>query len=262
MTDPHLRKGSRRREPSRDHATDPLRRPLPREFYQTSLLDAARSLLGQHLVREVDGELRAGRIVEVEAYGGTIDPTAHSFAGPTERSSSMFLECGHAYVYRSYGVHWCLNVVAGEREQATAILLRALRPVRGEESMRRARERPRGPRLADEQLGQGPGNLARALAVDRSLDGHDLVRGEALWIAAGPVPKSVRWSERIGLGDHASAVWSWRAFLSDEPSVSRKPQNRRSRAEPWPSFAEARDLGLRHRSAEHRATRLQSRRST
>ncbi|HWH05088.1 MAG TPA: DNA-3-methyladenine glycosylase, partial [Gaiellaceae bacterium] len=116
--------------------------PLRREFFARSVHEVASDLLGVTLL--VDGV--GGPIVEVEAYGGGDDPAAHGYRGRTERNASMFGPPGHAYVYRSYGLHWCLNFVCEEEGSASAVLLRALEPREGLEAMRARRA------VADDRL--------------------------------------------------------------------------------------------------------------
>jgi len=133
-------------------------------FFDRSVHEVAPDLIGVTLL--VDGV--GGTIVEVEAYGAT-DPAAHGYRGRTPRNASMFGPPGHAYVYRSYGIHWCLNVVCEEEGSAAAVLIRALEPACGIEEMRERRGLVE-PRL----LCSGPGRLCQALAVTREHDGLSL----------------------------------------------------------------------------------------
>jgi DNA-3-methyladenine glycosylase len=141
-------------------------RRLPRRFYDRDPLEVAPDLLNK--VVEVDG--RALRIVEVEAYRGTEDPASHAFRGPTPRTMPMFGPPGHLYVYFSYGMHWCANVVTDPEGTAGAVLLRAGEPIRGIAEMRS--DRPAARRDID--LANGPAKLCRALAIDGADDGSDL----------------------------------------------------------------------------------------
>lgn len=139
----------------------------------------ARALLGQRLVRRIGGVRLAGTIVEVEAYLGAEDRAAHTWGGRrTARNESMYLPGGHAYVYFTYGMHHCLNVVCGRRDEGVAVLVRALAPTEGLEAM--FRRRPRARRETD--LCSGPGKLTQALAIDRRLDGLDLRRDPRLGV--------------------------------------------------------------------------------
>jgi DNA-3-methyladenine glycosylase len=139
---------------------------LPREFFSRSVHDVAPELIGATLL--VDGV--GGRIVEVEAYDA-VDPAAHGFRGQTPRNAAMFGPPGHAYVYRSYGIHWCLNFVCEEEGSAAAVLVRALEPTHGLDVMRERRGLD-DPRL----LCAGPGRLCQALGVTREHDGLPLDR--------------------------------------------------------------------------------------
>ncbi len=152
---------------------------LPRSFYQRDAVTVARALLGQRLVRLLDGQRLAGLIVETEAYLGVEDAAAHTVGGRrTARNESMWGDGGHAYVYFTYGMHHCINAVAGTAGQPVAVLIRALEPVEGLEIMWQRRPKARH----DRQLCAGPGRLTAALGIERELDGADLVRGEQLFI--------------------------------------------------------------------------------
>jgi DNA-3-methyladenine glycosylase len=183
----------------------------------------ARRLLGQRLVRVVDGRRLAGRIVEVEAYLGPRDRAAHTFGGRrTARNASMWLGGGFAYVYFTYGMHYCLNVVCGSADSGTAVLLRALEPTEGLEAMRA--RRPAARRATD--LCSGPARLTQALGIDRALDGADLLRGDALWIE--PATRRALPAERIAaaprIGVGYAGDWARRPlrfFVRGDPNVSR-----------------------------------------
>ncbi len=151
---------------------------LSRRFYQRDPVTLARALLGRTLVRHFQGRRLAGRIVETEAYLGIPDKAAHTRGGRrTDRNASMWGPAGCAYVYFTYGMHHCLNVVADCAEVPTAVLIRALEPVEGLAVMQAHRQRRR-----DVDLCSGPAKLTQALAIDRALDGTDLVDGDALWV--------------------------------------------------------------------------------
>ena len=143
---------------------------LPRSFYDRDTIDVARDLLGKVLVH---GPC-AGIITEVEAYLGEGDLAAHSAAGITERTRVIFGAPGHAYVYLSYGMHDCLNIVAEKEGKAGCVLIRALRPVAGLDIMRARRPAAK----KDNDLTSGPGKLTRALGITRAHYGVDLTRGE------------------------------------------------------------------------------------
>jgi DNA-3-methyladenine glycosylase len=192
------------------------RRRLPRTFYRRDARQVAPELLNKVLVH---GAL-AARIIEVEAYAGTEDPGSHAFRGPTPRNATMFGPPGHLYVYLSYGMHHCANVVCGDEGVATAVLLRAAAPVEGLDEMRTRRVRARNDAR---DLCSGPGKLCQALGLDRRFDGADLVRpGHGLWIAddgVGP-PDAPGTSTRIGLS--AGADLPWRFYVPGEPGLSRR----------------------------------------
>lgn len=194
-------------------------RRLDRSFYDVGALELAPVLLNK-LVVAADG--RAGRIIEVEAYGGRHDPASHAYRGPTARNQTMFGSPGHLYVYFSYGVHWCANVVSGGDAPASgeAVLLRALEPVAGLELMRAARWRNQR-RQVDRDLCRGPGRLAQAMGIDRSCDGTDLVGPDAvMWLADDGMspPPSPRRSPRIGIS--VATDLPWRFAVPDHTGVS------------------------------------------
>ncbi len=151
-----------------------------RQFFLQPTIDVARHLIGATLHRtlpksELDrGGAVAGRIVETEAYLPLIDPACHGYKGPTKRSASIFGRPGHAYVYFIYGMHYCFNVTSEPPGIGGAVLVRALEPIEGLELMRnrRAIDTP------DAMLARGPGNVCRALGIDKSFDGCDLSSGE------------------------------------------------------------------------------------
>jgi DNA-3-methyladenine glycosylase len=196
----------------------------------------AKALLGQVLVRRLDdGTELSGRIVEVEAYLGIPDRAAHTFGGRrTKRNESMWGDGGHAYVYFTYGMHWCLNVVAEREGVPTACLLRALEPIEGIEEMKRRRRRE-----AVIELCSGPAKLTQALAIDRNLDGADLVTSNRLYLVRGRTSAPIVSSPRIGVGYAQEwAAKRLRFFLRENPHVSRqKERGRRPPQETAPSFA-------------------------
>ena len=179
----------------------------------------ARALLGATLrVVAADGTHVGGRIVETEAYLGLEDPACHSFHGRrTPRVASLYLPAGHAYVYRSYGVHWCLNVVTRGEERPEAVLIRAVRPELGLAAMRARR----GEGVADRDLARGPGNLTRAFGIDGAHDGVPLDHGPACIEAADVPAADVAVGTRIGLGPgNPARDRPLRFWLRDEPAVS------------------------------------------
>lgn len=189
----------------------------------TPTTDVARGLLGAVLHRRLDdGTLLSGRIVETEAYLGLEDAACHSFHGRrTPRVAAMYLRAGHAYVYRIYGLHLCLNVVTGDEARPEAVLVRALAPLAGAARMRELRGR------ADDaaRLCAGPARLTQALAIGLDLDGHPL-DAPPLWLEPGaPVADAdVAVGPRVGLSARvASRDWPLRFCVRGDASVSRGP---------------------------------------
>lgn len=188
-------------------------RALPARFFARPASEVARDLLGCLLVSTVGEERAIGRIVETEAYVGPDDPASHAWVrhGRTLRNATMFDRPGLAYVYRSYGVHWCLNAVTDTRDFPAAVLIRAIEPVEGTDVMRRRRSATRAlapPR--DTALGSGPGRLCAALGITGEHDGHTLSRpplviahGDAVAdadVAIGPrigISRAVDWPLRF-----------------------------------------------------------------
>ena len=184
--------------------------PLPRRFFERDPVQVARDLIGRLLVREVDGDRLVGRIVEAEAYARH-DPASHAFRGETRRNRSMFGPPGHAYVYRSHGIHRCLNAVT---LPGSAVLFRALEPVEGQEAMSRRRGLD-DPRL----LCAGPGRLCQALAIDLDDNGVDLCARRSLWIAGGEAANEVVVTRRVGIS--VAVDVPWRFVEAGTPYTSR-----------------------------------------
>jgi len=192
---------------------------LARDFYARDTLNVARDLLGQRLVRLAHGDKLVGRIVEVEAYIGQDDEACHAWHGRTARNAVMFGPPGHAYVYFIYGMHHCVNAVTEPEGAAAAVLIRALEPLEGLEVMRRHRKGRQGVELTN-----GPAKLCYALAIDRGLNGTDLVSGQALWIERDRAVADARVASgpRIGVrGDERALAVPWRLWIRDHPYVSR-----------------------------------------
>ena len=194
-------------------------RKLPRSFYLHDTVSVARALLGCVLWRKLDeGPLLAARIVETEAYLGANDMASHARRGlRSERNASMYLEGGHAYVYFTYGMHWCMNVVTQEADIAEAVLLRGAEPLRGIEMMRERRPKAK----KTHELMNGPGKICMAMDIDRRLDGESL-RGETLWIAPRDVEvPEIAVSPRIGIDNSGdAAAWPLRFFIPGNRNVS------------------------------------------
>ncbi|MEO7200015.1 MAG: DNA-3-methyladenine glycosylase [Dokdonella sp.] len=184
----------------------PSYHPLPRSFYRRDSREVAPELLNKILVR-ADG--RAGRIVETEAYCGSLDAAAHSYRGKTTRNASMFADPGTMYVYFTYGMHWCANAVCGEHGEGVAVLLRALQPLTGLPLMRLARSKAR----SDRDLCRGPARLCQAFSIDRAFDGTDLVSGKdgLMMVDDGMAPPEAPLvGPRIGISQATEFPWRWR----------------------------------------------------
>jgi len=198
------------------------RRLIPRAFYDRPVLEVARDLLGMLVVHD-DVVVR---LTEVEAYAGALDPASHAFRGRTARNSVMFGPGGHAYVYFTYGLHFCVNVVCGPVGVASAVLLRAGEVVGGLDAARGRR-----PGVRDRDLARGPARLTKTLAIDRALDGADVTAGSSpLTLRPGTrVPDdAVRHGPRVGVSTAAEVPW--RLWIDGEPTVSvYRPHVRRKR---------------------------------
>ena len=184
--------------------------PLPPRFYERDPVRVARDLIGRLLVRDVDGERLVGRIVEAEAYARD-DPASHAFRGETRRNRSMFGPPGHAYVYRSHGIHRCLNAVT---LSGSAVLIRALQPIQGLEAMVRRRGLV-DPRL----LCAGPGRLCQAFAIDLDDDGVDLCDERSLWVSGDEPAHEVAVTRRVGI--NVAVDLPWRFVEADSRYTSR-----------------------------------------
>ena len=190
-------------------------RRLPRSFYRRDPRVVAPELLNK-VLRNADG--RSGRIVEAEAYCGAIDPGAHSYRGPTPRTTTMFGKPGLLYVYFTYGMHWCCNPVCGEAGEGVAVLLRALAPLEGLERMRDARPGCR----RDRDLCRGPARLCQALGIGGAHDGIDLVARDGGFTIVDdgvPPPSDPVVATRVGLTRGAESPWRW--YVRGDPHVSK-----------------------------------------
>lgn len=170
------------------------------------------------LVSTVGGEETSGRIVEVEAYPGPHDPASHAAAriGRTRRNDPMFGPAGTLYVYRIYGIHWCLNVVTGSVGEPAAVLVRALEPLSGEDIMARRRGGSRA-------LTSGPGRLCQALGVDSALNRHDLRTPPLRLVSGDPIPdRDVAACGRIGIRE--ARDWPLRFLVRNDPHLSAPPR--------------------------------------
>ncbi len=179
----------------------------------------APQLLGALLLSQVDDQRVVVRITEVEAYAGQgVDPGSHAFRGETRRTSVMFGPSGFAYVYFTYGMHWCCNIVTGEVGEAGAVLIRAGEITEGLEYARARRTTAK----TDRELARGPARLTRALGIDGSLNGVNLLASSGVLQLTPPefLAEEISVSARTGVGG-AGALTPWRFFLPAEPTVSR-----------------------------------------
>jgi DNA-3-methyladenine glycosylase len=185
-------------------------RALPPSFYDRDTEVVAREMLGAILEHRVDGRILRGRIVEVEAYLGEHDPACHAAVGRTKRTDPLYGPPGLAYVYFTYGMHWCANAVTRSEGLPSAVLLRAAEPLGGIDVMRRRRPRAR----TDADLCNGPAKLCQAFAIDGTKNRADLSRGPLLILPGDPVPDHrVRVTPRIGIS--RARDWPLRWVVTD-----------------------------------------------
>ena len=178
------------------------------ELLDRPVLEVAPHLLGWRVRTAIDGEVTEIELTEVEAYAGAADPASHAYRGPTRRNRSMFGGAGTLYVYRSYGVHWCANIVTGPPGSGEAVLLRGGVPTEGADVMirRRGRAKP---------LAIGPGNLCRALAIDAGHDGTSVIDGSVRLLPGTP-PDRLLATPRVGIS--VATEHQWR-FVSRTPAT-------------------------------------------
>lgn len=181
---------------------------------------AAQRLLGCELVHEMDGKVLRAMIVETEAYHQD-DPASHAITGPDGRAKSMFLPAGHLYVYFTYGMHYCCNIVSGQAGEGAGVLVRAVEPLEGYDEMIANRGGKSGYITTN-----GPGKVCQALAIDRQLDGHNLAKPPVRLLMNAPLAKSdISVSSRIGISKAVDTPW--RFYVKDNPYVSKYPNRRR-----------------------------------
>ena len=200
---------------------------IPKEFFDRPPVEVAPDLLGCVLEHETDEGLVAVRLTEVEAYAGETDAASHAYRGRTERNAVMFGPPGHAYVYFTYGMHFCVNVVCMPSGIARAVLLRAGRVIAGEDlaARRRRGRRPAAAVMVARDLARGPARLCQALAIDRAENGADLCSpaGELRLRSADNEPHAggaavIEAGPRVGVS--AATEIPWRFWLAGDPTVS------------------------------------------
>lgn len=180
-------------------------KPLPRSFYARRTVSVARDLLGRSLVRKINGITISGIITETEAYGFSDDPASHAYRGRTNRNAAMFGEVGRAYVYFTYGMHYCVNTVAkSSRYDAGAVLIRAIHPDMGVEHMLKYRNKDTVRGLTD-----GPAKLTQALRISKKQYGVDLTRPGELFITDGIKRPKIYSSSRIGIKHGTELMWNF-----------------------------------------------------
>jgi DNA-3-methyladenine glycosylase len=177
-------------------------------------LQAAPALLGYILTYETPEVLTSGYIVETEAYQ-TNDPASHGFLGRTKRNDSVFKKYGTVYVYLTYGMHFCVNIVTGPEDQGQAVLIRAIEPIKGIDLMASRRKQHKITSLTN-----GPAKLTQAMAINRSIDGTNILDGP-LRLEVGVKPKAIIAGPRIGITKAKDNPW--RFYIEDSPFVSRAP---------------------------------------
>ncbi|MGH6656189.1 MAG: DNA-3-methyladenine glycosylase [Actinocrinis sp.] len=190
--------------------------PLPRGFFDRPVLQVAPDLLGRLVVHETAEGTVAARLTEVEAYDGPNDPGSHAFRGRSKRNGTMFGPPGHMYVYFTYGMHYCMNLVCGPPGTATGILLRAAEITDGADVARKRRAAAKN----DRELARGPARLTEALAIARDQDGADVCGAGPLTVRHGqPVDSGlIRTGPRVGLRD--APDFPWRFWIDGDPTVS------------------------------------------
>jgi len=188
---------------------------LRREFYNRPTLKVAKDLLGKYLVVDKNGTKLSGKIVETEAYRGHYDPASHAYGGMTPRNRIMFGEPGRAYVYFTYGMYYCLNIITERKGFPAAVLIRALEPIEGIEIMRRRRKKEKL-----EDLTSGPGKLCQAMGVDKLLNGADLI-GKTIYAEdRSEAAEKIISTIRIGIDEGKEK--KWRFYLKGNRFISRK----------------------------------------
>ena len=193
---------------------------LNRDFYIKDGVTLAKDLLGKILVKEIDGVLYKGRIVETEAYMGAIDKACHSYNNRrTKRTEVMYREGGYSYIYLIYGMYHCFNVTASIKDNPEAVLIRALEPLENKDLMLKIRKVKR-----EIDIANGPGKLTKALGITSDDNNIDLTLGKNIWIEDdGYLPNKITETTRVGI-DYAEEFKEklWRFYISENNNVSKK----------------------------------------
>ena len=191
--------------------------PLPVSFYDRPVLEVARDLLGKVFVRKLGGQLLAGKIVETEAYHETGDPSCHAHRGKTKRNEVMFGPPGHLYVYFTYGMHYCMNVVAEKEGTAAAVLVRALEPLEGLDIM----QKNRGEKFRVKDYCNGPAKLCQALGITTEQNGSSLLSGGII-IADGQTISDSDTAVATRIGISQGKEHPWRFYIRGNGFVSKQ----------------------------------------
>lgn len=193
--------------------------PLQQIFYMQDTVRVSEKLLGCYLVRKIKDQTLIGRIVETEAYLGLKDSSCHSFNSKvTDRTKTMYLKGGHSYVYFTYGMYYCFNVVTKTEKEPEAVLIRALEPIAGFKEMKKNRKKEKLIELCS-----GPGKLCQAFNITKSLNAKNLIQDTEIYISQGKNNQEMEIGTRIGLDLHKdSAYWPLRFYIKDNPYVSSK----------------------------------------
>ena len=201
---------------------------IDKEFYNRSAIDVANDLLGKVLVREVDGRILKGKIVETESYIGAIDKACHAYNGRrTKRTEVLYSDCGVAYVYFIYGLYHCFNVVTNEKDVAEAVLIRAIEPLNEFDYISRVRYKKQFKELSKTQiknLTNGPSKLCLAYLIDKDLNGDKLYEQGKIYLEESEENDfEIVKTKRIGI-DHAEEAkdFLWRFYIKDNDFVSKK----------------------------------------
>ena len=193
---------------------------LNRDFYIKDGITLAKDLLGKILVKEIDGVLYKGRIVETEAYMGVIDKACHSYNNRrTKKTEAMYREGGYSYIYLIYGMYNCFNVTASIKDNPEAVLIRALEPLDNKDIMLKIRKVK-----SEKYIANGPGKLTKALGITSDDNNIDLTLGKNIWIEDdGYVPNKITETTRVGI-DYAEEFKEkpWRFYISENNNVSKK----------------------------------------
>ncbi len=196
---------------------------LPKNFYtDKDVLQIAKNLLGKYFVKKDGKKFLSGKIVEVEAYDGSIDEAAHSFNGKTKRNEIMFDEGGYLYVYFIYGMYFCANIVTGLKNQGTAVLIRGIEPI---EEIKAMYDNRFGNEEFDKKkvaaISNGPGKICSAFDINKNHNGENLL-GDEIFLAEGDKinSKNIIATKRIGIKKSADLLW--RFYIKDNPFVSKK----------------------------------------